>query len=65
MVYWVNRLWLVVYNDRYFCFLKKVYLVRMKMLVKANSVLKNGVIAPLDGNKNNFLIVIDNIVKIH
>lgn len=35
------------------------------MLVKANSVLKNGVIAPLDGNKNNFLIVIDNIVKIH
>ena len=35
------------------------------MLVKANSAFKNGIIVLLDGNKNNFLIVIDNIVKIH
>jgi len=52
-------------NDRYFHFLKMEYLVRMKMLVKANPVLKNSIIASLDGNRNNFLIMIDNTVKIN
>jgi len=56
---------LVVYNDHYFRFLKKEYLVRMKMLVKANPVFKKGIIASLDENRNNFLIMIDNIIKIH
>jgi hypothetical protein len=35
----------------------------MKRLVKANSAFKNGIIVVLDGNKNNFLIKINNIIK--